>query len=300
MQPLHFLTAFVFLSQSCAGVVYPEARAEYSLVPVAIEDTKNVALIDTHSSRETSLEVRSGDSSLASVGTTWNFNGGKFLIGLTLFTNSVVFLGVCAASGAISCAIAAAYAVFTLFFAKWVFGGRSLSELDDLGADSEMYLTLPPTPEKSHIQRLATELEPGTWHTIGTMRVGMFNHTIHYHNNGAGIHKLRAWQKNFVVNGTAKRVEDNNDGTVVDYLWQSTNEQSYNDFHSSSDSNSYFAANAMGYMIENQSAVGMCADFGDADGEMDGAALTVGWNGQPFEWEDGEEEAILTGNCNGI
>ncbi len=297
MQPLHLLSAFVFLSQACAGVVYPEARAEYSLVPVAIEDNKDVALIDLHSSRETSLDVRSTDSSLVTA--SWSFSGGKFMIGATLFVNAFVIGSVCLSSGAINCAIAAAYTVFTSFFAKWVFAGRSISEVDDLGADSEMYLTLPPTPEKSHIQRLSTELEPGTWHTVGTMRVGMFNHTIHYYNNGAGIHKLRAWQRNFVVNGTEKRAESDNDGTVVDYLWESTNEQSYNDFHSSSDSTSYFAANAMGYMIENQSAVAMCADFGDAGGTMDEAALTVGWNGQPFEWQDGEEGAILT-ECNGI
>ncbi|THG95282.1 hypothetical protein EW026_g6342 [Hermanssonia centrifuga] len=298
MQPIHLLTAFIFLSQACAGVVYPETRAEYSLVPVAIEDTKDVALIDAHSSRETSLDLRSTDSSLVTA--SWSFSGGKFMIGLTLFLNAFVFASVCAASGAISCGIAAAYVVFTSFFAKWVFGGRSLSEVDDLGADSEMYLTLPPTPEKSHVQRLATELEPGTWHTVGTMRVGMFNHTIHYYNNGAGVHTLRAWQRNFVVNGTAKRAEDDNDGTVVEYLWQSTNEQSYDDFHSSSDSTSYFAANAMGYMIENQSAVAMCADFGDADGEMDEGVLTVGWNDQPFEWQPGESDSILSNDCDNI
>ncbi|PSS32198.1 hypothetical protein PHLCEN_2v2036 [Hermanssonia centrifuga] len=196
-----------------------------------------------------------------------------------------------------SCAIAAAYSVFSSFFAKWAFSGtRSLFEVDDLGADSETYLTLPPTPEKSHVQRLATELEPGTWHTVGTMRVGMFNHTIHYYNNGAGIHKLRAWQRNLIVNGTEKRAESDNDGTVVDYLWQSTNEQSCN---SLSDSTSYFAANAMGYIIENQSAVAMCADFGDYDGLMNEAILTAGWNDQPFEWQPGEESVIL-GDCNGI
>ncbi|THH00692.1 hypothetical protein EW026_g1875 [Hermanssonia centrifuga] len=282
MQPIHLLTAFIFLSQTCAGVVYPEARTEYSLVPVAIEDTKDVAFVDAHSSRETSLDRR------------------KFMIGLTLFLNAFVFAGVCIASSTIACAVAAGYTVFTAFFAKWTFKGRSLSEADDLGTDSEMYLTLPPTPKKSHRQRLATELEPGTWHTVGTMRVGMFNHTIHYHNDGTGIHTLRAWQRNFVVNGTAKRVEDDNDGTVVDYLWQSTNEQSYDDFQSSSDSTSYFAANAMGYMIENQSAVGMCADFGDADGEMDEGVLTVGWNNQPFEWQPGESASILSNSCNNI
>ncbi|THG94738.1 hypothetical protein EW026_g6793 [Hermanssonia centrifuga] len=218
MPLFHFLTAFIFLSQTCAGVVYSEPKAEYSLVPVAIEDTKDAALIRTRPSRETSLDVRSGDGSLVTA--SWSFSGRKFMIGLTLFTNAFVFASICASSGAINCAIAAAYTIFTSFFAKWVFGGRSLTEVNDLGANSEIYLTLPPTPEKLHVQRLATELEPGTWHTVGTMRVGMFNHTIHYYNNGAGIHKLRAWQRNLVVNGTKKRAESDNDGTVVEYLWE--------------------------------------------------------------------------------
>ncbi|PSS32197.1 hypothetical protein PHLCEN_2v2035 [Hermanssonia centrifuga] len=88
MQPLHLFTAFIFLSQACAEVVYPEARAEYSLVPVAMEGTKDVALIDVRSSRETSLDVRSGDSSLVTA--SWTFSGGKFMIGLTLFTNAFI------------------------------------------------------------------------------------------------------------------------------------------------------------------------------------------------------------------
>ncbi|PSS08910.1 hypothetical protein EW026_g5662 [Hermanssonia centrifuga] len=299
MQLFRFLVAFIFLSQACAGVVYPEARGEHSLLPVVIEDTKDVALIDTHPSRETSLSVRSGDGSLASGSVTWSFSGNKLLIGLTLFVSSVVVSNVCSKSGAINCAIAAGVAVFASFFSKWVFSDRSLAEDGGFGADTEMYLMLPPTPQKSHVQRLATELEPGTWHTVGTMRVGMFNHTIHYHNNGAGIHKLRAWQRNFVVNGTEKRAEDDNDGTVVDYMWQSTNEQAYDDFHSSSDATSYFAANSMGYMINSQSAVGMCADFADGDGKMDEGVLTAGWNNEPFEWADGEEEATL-GDCKNI
>ncbi|PSR94656.1 hypothetical protein PHLCEN_2v4388, partial [Hermanssonia centrifuga] len=246
MHILHYLVAFAFITRVCGGAVSFEPREEAHSLDVAARDSSS-STAETIELPSNSLALRSSDSSLATV--SWTFGGNKVLNFGVFIVNSFVVGAVCAASGAISCGIAAAYAVFTSFFAKWAFSSRSTDfDVSDLGADSEMYLTLPPTPEKTHVQRLSTELEPGTWHTIGHMRVGIFNHSLHYYNHGSNTHTLRAWQRNFVLNGTEgsdKRAESDNDGTVVDYSWQSTNEQSYNDFGSSSDSTSYFAANAM-------------------------------------------------------
>ncbi|PSR94667.1 hypothetical protein PHLCEN_2v4399 [Hermanssonia centrifuga] len=302
MHILHYLVAFAFIARVCCGIISFEPKDEDSSLIATARDSSSstVGAIDSSSN---SLSLRSSDSSLATI--TWTFGGNKLLHLAVFIVNSFVVAGVCAATGAISCAIAAAYAVFTSFFTKWVFTGRSDNfDVSDLGADSEMYLTLPPTPEKTHVQRLSTELEPGIWHTIGHMRVGIFNHSLHYYNHGSNIHTLRAWQRNLVLNGTeegdGKRAENDNDGTVIDYNWQSTNEQSYDDFHSSSDSTSYFAANSMGYMIDIASGIAACADFADQDGDMVEAVVTIGWNDQPFQWtEPGEFQAALA-SCNGI
>ncbi|THG93430.1 hypothetical protein EW026_g7802, partial [Hermanssonia centrifuga] len=289
-----------FITRVCGGAVSFEPKEEDHSLDVAARDGSS-STAETIELPSNSLALRSSDSSLATV--SWTFGGNKVLNFGVFIVNSLVVGAVCAASGAISCGIAAAYAVFTSFFAKWALSSRSTDfDVSDLGADSEMYLTLPPTPEKTHVQRLSTELEPGTWHTIGHMRVGIFNHSLHYYNHGSNTHTLRAWQRNFVLNGTEgsdKRAESDNDGTVVDYSWQSTNEQSYNDFGSSSDSTSYFAANAMGYMIDTAQGIAACADFADQDGDMDEAILTIGWNDQPFDWDEpGEFEAALS-SCNG-
>ncbi|PSR74076.1 hypothetical protein PHLCEN_2v10148 [Hermanssonia centrifuga] len=301
MHILHYLVALALITRACAKVVSYEPREESrSLLAVApINPPSDVEL----RSESTALARRSTDSSLANV--SWTFGGNKLLNFSVFIVNAFVFGSVCLFSDFYSCAIAAAFVVFTSFFAKWTFSSRRSNSFDvnDLGADSEMYLTLPPTPEKSHIQRLSTELEPGLWHEVGHMRVGMFNHTIHYYNHGSDVHTLRAWQRNFVRNETERsdqpRDEDDNDGTVLDYSWQSINEQAYDDFDSSSDSTSYFAANSMGYMIETASGVAACADFADQDGDMDEGIVTIGWNDQPFQWTEPGEFSASLAMCNG-
>ncbi|THG96350.1 hypothetical protein EW026_g5463 [Hermanssonia centrifuga] len=300
MHILHYLVAFAFITRVCGGAISFEPKEEdHSLITTAGDSSSST--VETIDSSSNSISLRSSDSSLATV--SWTFGGNKVLNFLVIIVNSFVVAAVCGASGGISCGIAAAYAVFSSFFAKWAFSSRSDDfDVNDLGADSEMYLTLPPTPEKTHVQRLSTELEPGTWHTIGHMRVGIFNHSLHYYNHGSNTHTLRAWQRNFVLNGTEgsdKRAESDNDGTVIDYNWQSTNEQSYDDFGSSSASSSYFAANSMGYMIDTAQGIAACADFADQDGDMDEAVLTIGWNDQPFDWDEpGEFESALS-SCKG-
>ncbi|THG94051.1 hypothetical protein EW026_g7341 [Hermanssonia centrifuga] len=283
MHILHYLVAFAFITRVCGGAVSFEPKEEDHSLDVAARDGSS-STAETIELPSNSLALRSSDSSLATV--SWTFGGNKVLNFGVFIVNSFVVGAVCAASGGISCGIAAAYAVFTSFFAKWAFSSRSTDfDVSDLGADSEI-----------------TELEPGTWHTIGHMRVGIFNHSLHYYNHGSNIHSLRAWQRNIVSNGTEgsdKRAESDNDGTVIDYNWQSTNEQSYNDFGSSSSSTSYFAANSMGYMIDTAQGVAACADFADQDGDMDEAVLTIGWNNQAFDWDEpGEFEAALS-SCNG-
>ncbi|THG97157.1 hypothetical protein EW026_g4791 [Hermanssonia centrifuga] len=302
MHIFHYLVGLVFISRVCAGVV-PFDIANNAIVTVPGDnpppENREMSVTEVPSS-DTSVAVRSANNALIQGTVSWSFSGAKLLQAAVYIVNSFVVASVCVASGTINCAIAAGYAVFTSFFSRWAIGSRSYEiNANDLGADSELHLFLPPTPAKSHVQRLSTELEPGTWHTIGHMRVGMFNHSLHYHNDGAGIQTLRAWQRNFVVDGESKRSESDNDGTVVDYAWQSTNEQAYDDFHSSSDSTSYFAANAMAYMVDTGSSVAMCADFADGDGRMDEGVLSIGWNDQPFEWSDGEQSAVLD-ICDGI
>ncbi|PSR74078.1 hypothetical protein PHLCEN_2v10150 [Hermanssonia centrifuga] len=271
-------------SSELAPRAWYHAPALHRLYEAPINPPSDVEL----RSESTALARRSSQATVS-----WTFGGNKLLNFGVFIVNAFVFTSVCVASATISCAIAAAFVVYTSLFYKYSSNGRRSAEsfdVNDLGADSEMYLTLPPTPEKSHIQRLSTELEPGLWHEVGHMRVGMFNHTIHYYNHGSNIHTVRAWQRNFVRNGRERsdqpRSENDNDGTVVDYSWKSTNEQVYDDFDSFSASTSYFAANSMGYMIETASGIAACADFADQEGDMDEAVLTIGWNDQPFQWTE--------------
>ncbi|GJE90515.1 hypothetical protein PsYK624_066550 [Phanerochaete sordida] len=55
----------------------------------------------------------------------------------------------------------------------------------------------------------------------------------------------------------------------------------------------YFADNAAGYMVNSQQAITACAGFQDADGFLDNGILSYGWNGQDYQWEDGQMDATF-------
>lgn len=88
--------------------------------------------------------------------------------------------------GPVTCAIGVLYATFSFFFAAFLF-----SERDGAVEHQNAYFVLPPTPEKTLVERLTTELEPGTWHYAGHVHHNGLNHSVEYFNGGRW-HTLRA------------------------------------------------------------------------------------------------------------
>ena len=87
---------------------------------------------------------------------------------------------------------------------------------------------------------------------------------------------------------SSREDEGTDGGFVGDYFWSNNNEGPYDSFHSSDASTTYFADNAGGWMIDSSHAIAACAQFADDDGALDNGIMSIGWNNQPFEWEDGE------------
>ena len=120
-------------------------------------------------------------------------NGGTFgkivLVQLCLIANSdtAIASAACGVGGPITCAIGVIYATFSFFFAAFLFRERD----GESGLHLNAYFVLPPTPEKTHVQRLTTELEPGKWHYVGHIHHNDLNHTVEYF-NGGNWHTLRA------------------------------------------------------------------------------------------------------------
>lgn len=92
----------------------------------------------------------------------------------------------CGNGNPITCGIGVIYSAFTFFFAAYL-----LRERGDAAGSPNAYFVYPPTPEKAHVERLMTELEPGKWHYVWHIQHGGLNHTVHYFNHGA-YHTLQA------------------------------------------------------------------------------------------------------------
>lgn len=201
-----------------------------------------------------------------------------------------------------NCAIGSIYPVFAFFFASYQESERA----DD---EDTISFVLPPTPAKTARERLMTELEVGIWHDVGTTTSNGQTHAVRFF-HGGDYYRLRAryvlFPGRFIVieisqlltgsiasNPNATIVSRSNEGRdggfVADFYWSDNNQGAYNSFHSSSASTSFFAANAAGWMVNNAHAIAACAVFTDDDGVLDvGGVLSLGWNGQPFEFADGQ------------
>jgi len=139
-----------------------------------------------------------------------------------------------------------------------------------------------------------TELEPGTWHTVGHTHANGFNHTLHYFNGGS-FSKLRAVQVPFITSTTPQKRqdEDDEDGTVAEYVWQNESEQSFDDFPT--DEINTLASDLANYMT-SQNTAALCTDFTDGDGVVASGILTLGVSDQPFDFSTvgGEQSALAS------
>lgn len=222
----------------------------------------------------------------------WTYNkGGQTLLMGVIVTNGSVAAASCNTGNPAVCAIGVGYSLLSFFFAAYLFADRS-----DM-VTSNVYFVYPATAGKTVRQRLMTELEPGKWHDIGHAQHLGNNHTVQYFNGGT-YHQLRATSVPLTTSDVTAREEASDGGFVGDMYWNSNNEQAYDDFHSTDDSTSFFASNSGAWMVETSHAIAACSAFDDGDGILDNGIMTLGWNNQPFEWEDGEMEAAF-GTCQG-
>jgi hypothetical protein len=93
----------------------------------------------------------------------------------------------------------------------------------------------------------------------------------------------------------AKRAEVNDDGVVMDYLWEQGNQDLWTDtFFDASDFDQVAASTAASFLIDNQSEVS-CADVIVADEGSsseqgfeepeDTGIVAFGWNNAPFSFD---------------
>ena len=100
--------------------------------------------------------------------------------------NGAVAAAACALGNPLTCGIGVIYSAFSFFFAAYLFQDRAITN-----DETAPYFVYPPTPEKTLVQRLRTELPEGQWHYVGHVQHGGINHTVHYYNTGT-IQRLRA------------------------------------------------------------------------------------------------------------
>lgn len=84
----------------------------------------------------------------------------------------------------------------------------------------------------------------------------------------------------------------------MDYNWSSTSETAYDSFHSTSSMIDGFATDMVDDLQDANSIQG-CCEFEDSDGLLDGGLISIGWNNQPFEFEDGQEQALVD-DCEAV
>ena len=190
---------------------------------------------------------------------------------------------VCNKAGATTCVVTALAACIGIYFTLYKMQGRELT-------DYIYHVDYPPVPGCGSRCRLELEAPEGGWRLIGNATVNGIFHTLHYKREGSynGLRSIQYGSEEEF----AKRAEDNYGGVVVDYNWLSLSEQAYDSFDSYSSEISDFADDIVDVLIDDNS-IQACADFEDSDGLLDGGLVSIGWNNQPFEFQDGQEEALL-------
>ncbi|KAF8579135.1 hypothetical protein K439DRAFT_1638198 [Ramaria rubella] len=218
------------------------------------------------------------------------------------FDNSIVVRGFATAAAitAVTCATAqpppvciagAVTAVFTAFFSIYQASGskRALSTY-------ALLTDYPPTNGCGTVCHLKSEAPEGGWRLIGNFTANGVFHSLHYSRAG-NVSGLRAVEHGY-ASGNVKRGEANDGGVVVDYLWNTNNMQAYDSFDSTPTSTTDFADDVVTGLEEDDDILG-CANFEDSDGILAPGLMAIGWNNQPFEFQDGESAALL-GECANI
>ncbi|KAH9947051.1 hypothetical protein B0H21DRAFT_708772 [Amylocystis lapponica] len=137
---------------------------------------------------------------------------------------------------------------------------------------------------------------------LGTVTVNGVFHDLHYQRNGS-FSGLRSIQHG-PVDQMDKRedfynAEDNNDGgMVVDYYYIDENETACDSFDSTSTLVQDFANDAIADMESSETII-ECAEFDDSNGLLNGGLLTVGWNGQAYQFDEPNESYAVTAQCYG-
>lgn len=192
----------------------------------------------------------------------------------------------------IACIGFGAVSVIGAFFAAFEpFGRRELDEVI-------FHIDYAPVLGCSLRCRLRSEAPEGDWRVIGNVTVQGIFHSLHYQRQGS-ISGFRSIEHGPIsAAGVVSRAEGGEGGVVVDYNWRSLSEQAYDSFHSTSSQVQGFGSTITSAMWDANSIEG-CVDFGDSDGRLDTGVFTVGWNGVPFQWQDGQMAGTLN-ECQNI
>lgn len=200
----------------------------------------------------------------------------------------------CVGGNLVGCAAAALTSVYLFFF-----GGFSSSGKRDATSDIVYDHPYPPLPNCGTICRLDSEEPEGDWRPIGNVTPRGVLHNVYYRRVGT-LSGLRVVEVPASFPAAVKRAEDDVGGLVVDYHWTNDNQANYDSFHSTSAEISAFADDSAGD-LQSGNDILACNAFFDAGGQVNVGLIAVGWNNQPFQFnEDGEYNAIMSECVNDI
>ena len=158
-----------------------------------------------------------------------------------------------------------------------------------------------PTDDCGLACQLSNKVDEGKWTHIANVTVNGTFHELHHFRNGSTA-GMRARQKVNKANSRRDPYDQEDyESVVADYYWNFGIVQAYDDFDSNSELD-LIAGTAVGsYMISNN-YIAACVDFLDTAGLLDDGVLAVGWNEQPYIWNNQSQldNQISTCDINNI
>ncbi|EKM50845.1 uncharacterized protein PHACADRAFT_212777 [Phanerochaete carnosa HHB-10118-sp] len=173
---MHFPTRFLILgallafTSTAAALSIDVARREVNVVAREAKVFEYNRGTDVMAPHDAELVRRAG----------WTYRNNQSLLMAVIVKNAFVINATCGTGNIYTCAIGAAYSLFTFFFAAYKFQDRA-----DTVDESAPYLVYSPTPGIPRlVDFLRTTLEAGQWHYVGHVPHQGLNHTVHYYNDG--------------------------------------------------------------------------------------------------------------------
>jgi hypothetical protein len=155
----------------------------------------------------------------------------------------------------------------------------------------QVMLDYPAGPGCHGACQLDIQAPEGDWRIVGNATVSGIHHDLYYRRNGT-LSGVRAVQRGNATD-VRKRSENDVGGLVVDYNWSNDNIVAYDSF-GSSPSQIQTDSSFFEQKMVDANVLLACAGWQDSNGILADGLISVGWNDQAFQFEDGEENGLLS------